>query len=81
MTASMAFYADGSTTIRLADYGAERTPILMVDGVGHSLHISAFNSVPIADHLAFARELATAATEYVAALERYAANSPTVTAE
>ncbi|MEU9339092.1 hypothetical protein AB0D49_39120 [Streptomyces sp. NPDC048290] len=73
MTASMAFYADGDTTVRLSQYGTTRTPILTLDADGHSLSVSAFNQVPIADHLAFARELATACAEYVTALETYAA--------
>ncbi|MEV6651755.1 hypothetical protein [Streptomyces sp. NPDC051219] len=76
MTAAMGFYADASTSVRLSDYDAERPPILSLDGAGHSLLISAFDSVPIADHLAFARDLATAAADYVTALERYAAATP-----
>ncbi|GAB7102613.1 hypothetical protein JCM4814A_09270 [Streptomyces phaeofaciens JCM 4814] len=43
MTASMAFYADGNTIIRLARYGTTRTPILTLDGEGHSLTVSAFD--------------------------------------
>ncbi|MER6128309.1 hypothetical protein ABT173_38220 [Streptomyces sp. NPDC001795] len=69
MTASMAFYADAATTVRLNRYGTRRAPILTLDGEGHSLAISAFDRIPIADHLSFARELASACAEYVKALE------------
>ncbi|MGW0081884.1 hypothetical protein [Streptomyces sp. NPDC003393] len=73
MTASMAFYADGNTTIRLNQYGTARPPILTLDGEGHTLAVSAFARVPVADHLAVARELSAACAEYVKALETYAA--------
>ncbi|MGI5436353.1 hypothetical protein ACQEV4_02350 [Streptomyces shenzhenensis] len=76
MTASMAFYADGNTAVRLNRYGTTRTPILTPDGENHSLAVSAFDRVPIAEHLAFARELSTACADYVAALEAYAAALP-----
>ncbi|MEU9731118.1 hypothetical protein [Streptomyces sp. NPDC048002] len=76
MTASMAFYADGNTIVRLAQYGTTRTPILTLDGEGHSLTVSAFARVPVAEHLAFARELAVACADYVKALEAYAAALP-----
>ncbi|MFJ3667636.1 hypothetical protein ACIPSE_14415 [Streptomyces sp. NPDC090106] len=73
MTASMAFYADGNTTVRLNQYGTDRTPILTLDGEGHSLAVSAFARVPIADRLQFARELSAACAEYVRVLEAHAA--------
>ncbi|MFC8239404.1 hypothetical protein [Streptomyces chartreusis] len=76
MTASMAFYADGNTIIRLSQYGTARTPILTLDGEGHSLAVSAFDRVPIAEHLTFARELSAACADYVEALEIYAAALP-----
>lgn len=76
MTASMGFYADADTSVRLNDYGTQRAPILNLDAPDHQLSITAFSKVPIADHLAFARALATAAAEYVAALETYAAALP-----
>ncbi|MEU9247598.1 hypothetical protein [Streptomyces sp. NPDC048385] len=72
MTASMSFYADGDTTIRLNQYGTRRAPILTLYGEGHSLSVSAFDHVPVANHLAFARTLAIACAEYVTALETYA---------
>jgi hypothetical protein len=73
VTASMAFYADGNTTIRLSQYGTTRTPILTLDGEDHSLTVSAFARVSIADHLTFARDLTAACADYVTALETYAA--------
>ncbi|MEU3983860.1 hypothetical protein AB0F77_27915 [Streptomyces sp. NPDC026672] len=73
MTASMGFYADADTTVQLSQYGTKRAPILTLDGEGHSLAVSAFARVPIADHLAFARDLAAACADYVKALEIYAA--------
>ncbi|MEU1296921.1 hypothetical protein ABZ439_31445 [Streptomyces sp. NPDC005840] len=76
MTASMAFYADGNTVVRLNQYGTARTPLLTPDGEGHSLAVSAFARVPIAEHLTFARELAAACTDYVKAPEIYAAALP-----
>ncbi|MGW5199198.1 hypothetical protein [Streptomyces spiralis] len=72
MTASMAFYADGNTVIRLNQYDTARPPILTLDGEGHTLAVSAFARVRVADHLAFARELSAACAEYVKALETYA---------
>ncbi|MDR6976854.1 hypothetical protein J2X68_003547 [Streptomyces sp. 3330] len=76
MTASMAFYADGNTIVRLSEYGTIRTPILTLDGEGHSLTVSAFARVPIAEHLTFARELSAACADYVRALETYASALP-----
>ncbi|SEQ71691.1 hypothetical protein SAMN04487983_1007170 [Streptomyces sp. yr375] len=76
MTASMAFCADGNTIVRLCEYGTVRTPLLTLDGEGHSLTVSAFDRVPIAEHLTFARELAAACADYVRALETYAAALP-----
>ncbi|WP_369224179.1 hypothetical protein AB5J52_25825 [Streptomyces sp. R39] len=76
MTASMAFYADGNTTVRLSRYGTTRTPILTLDGENHSLAVSAFDRVPVAEHLTFARELSAACADYVTALEAYAAALP-----
>ncbi|MEV0172779.1 hypothetical protein AB0I00_16880 [Streptomyces sp. NPDC050803] len=73
MTASMSFYADTHTTVRLSKYGTRHAPILALDGEDHTLTVSAFDHVPIADHLSFARELAAACTDYVNALETYAA--------
>ncbi|MER7923880.1 hypothetical protein ABTY96_12265 [Streptomyces sp. NPDC096057] len=73
MTASMSFYADADTTVRLSEYGTNRAPILTLDGEDHSLSVSAFDRVPIADHLTFARDLAAACADYVKALEAYAA--------
>ncbi|MDT9699796.1 hypothetical protein [Streptomyces sp. P17] len=81
MTASMAFYADGNTTIRLSQYGTDRSPILTLDGADHSLSVSVFDRVPIAEHLAFARELSAACADYVTALETYAAALPDSTKE
>ncbi|MFJ5778621.1 hypothetical protein [Streptomyces sp. NPDC093094] len=76
MTASMAFYADGNTIVRLNQYGTVRTPILTLDGEGHSLSVSVFDRVPLDEHLAFARELSAACADYVRALETYAAALP-----
>ncbi|KUN79137.1 hypothetical protein [Streptomyces griseoruber] len=73
MTASMAFYADTRTTVRLSQYGTDRAPILALDGADHSLTLSAFDTLPMAAHLAFARDLAAACADYVKALEVYAA--------
>ncbi|MFE9649330.1 hypothetical protein ACFYO0_35520 [Streptomyces sp. NPDC006365] len=73
MTASMSFYADAGTNVHLSQYDSRRTPILTLNGEGHSLTVSAFDRVPIADHLAFVRDLAAACTDYVKALETYAA--------
>ncbi|MGK3943626.1 hypothetical protein ABK046_35015 [Streptomyces caeruleatus] len=81
MTASMAFYGDGNTTVRLSRYGTDRTPILTLDGEGHSLTVSVFGRVPIAEHLAFAHELSAACADYVTALETYAAALPDSTKE
>ncbi|MER5531896.1 hypothetical protein ABT075_46205 [Streptomyces sp. NPDC002677] len=72
MTASMSFYADADTSIRLNQYGTRRAPILTLDGENHSLSVSAFDRLPVADHLSFARALAIACAEYVTALETYA---------
>ncbi|GAA3902705.1 hypothetical protein GCM10023084_63980 [Streptomyces lacrimifluminis] len=77
MTASMSFYADDTTTVRLNQHGSKRTPILALDSVGHSLTVSAFDRFPLADHLAFARALATACADYVKALEAIHAAEPT----
>lgn len=76
MTTSMAFYGGANTGVRLNEYDAKRPPILTLDDDGAWLSISAFESVPIADHLDFARSLASAAAEYVTALETYAASLP-----
>jgi len=76
VTASMSFYADTHTTVRLSKYGTHHAPILALDGEDHTLTVSAFNHVPIADHLSFARELAAACADYVKALETYAAVLP-----
>ncbi|CCK28655.1 hypothetical protein BN159_4276 [Streptomyces davaonensis JCM 4913] len=72
MTASMSFYADTHTTVRLSEYGTHHAPILALNGEDHTLTVSAFHHVPIADHLSFARELAAACADYVKALEAYA---------
>jgi hypothetical protein len=68
----MAFYADADTSVRLSQYGTDGAPILTLDGKDHSLAVSAFDHVPAAVHIAFARELAAACAEYVKALETYA---------
>ncbi|MFJ9543609.1 hypothetical protein ACIRPX_41200 [Streptomyces sp. NPDC101225] len=72
MTATMSFYADAGTRVRLNQYGTRRAPILALDGDDHSLQVSAFACVPVADHLSFARRLAAACADYVTALEAYA---------
>jgi hypothetical protein len=72
----MSFYADADSYVRLHRYGTERVPILNLIGRGHSLTISAFDRTPMADHLAFAKALATAAANYLTALETYAAVLP-----
>jgi hypothetical protein len=76
VTLSASFHADADTSVRLLDYGTERTPILVLDNPDSDVTISMFDTVPMADHLAFARKLADAATGYLAALERYAAARP-----
>lgn len=76
MTASMSFYADDTTTVRLSQHGPKGTPILTLDSVGHSLIVSAFDRFPLADHLSFARALAAACTDYVKALETIHAAEP-----
>ncbi|MCW2871284.1 hypothetical protein [Actinacidiphila oryziradicis] len=75
MSASMSFYADADSHVRLHRY-TERVPILTLNGRDHSLTISAFDRTPMADHLAFAKALATAAANYLTALETYAAALP-----
>ncbi|MFC4468863.1 hypothetical protein ACFPH6_30780 [Streptomyces xiangluensis] len=77
MSASMSFHGDASTWVHLHDYGTERLPILALDGDGHYLTISVFEGRPIAEHQAFAEKLAQAATDYLAAVQRYAAAHPT----
>lgn len=79
MPASMSIYGDATTRVHIHDYGTKRTPILALDGASYSLSVSVFDSVPLADHLAFARELADAATQYLTALETYAAAHPSTT--
>ncbi|MDH2393143.1 hypothetical protein QCN29_31085 [Streptomyces sp. HNM0663] len=79
MSAIMSFYGDADTGVHLHDYGTKRAPILALDGNGCSLSVSAFNAVPIADHLAFAKALAAATADYLAALETYAAARPNAT--
>jgi hypothetical protein len=73
MTTSIGFYADATTDVHVHVYGTKRTPILAIDGPDSSLTVTTFDRVPVADHLAFARSLAAAATEYLTALETYAA--------
>ncbi|MDT3397202.1 hypothetical protein RKE29_11180 [Streptomyces sp. B1866] len=73
MTASLGFYATRATSVRLHVYGTTRAPILQLDGSDHSLAITAFDSLPVADHLAFARALAAATADYLTALLTYAA--------
>jgi hypothetical protein len=73
VTVSLGFYADHSTTIDLHEFDAERAPLLDLGNPGQYLTIGAFDSVPIADHLAFARKLADATAGYLSALERFAA--------
>ncbi|MEU5031373.1 hypothetical protein [Streptomyces milbemycinicus] len=73
MTASMAFYADAGTTVRLNEYGTKSPPILTLDGRDHTLSVSSFGRIPVADQLAFAHALATAAADYIKALETYTA--------
>jgi hypothetical protein len=75
VTISIGFYANQDTTVDLNDYGTKRPPLIELDNPGHWLTIGAFDTVPMADHLAFARKLADAATGYLAALERYAAQA------
>jgi len=74
VTATMSFYADAGTRVRLNQYGTRQAPILALDGDDHSLLVSAFEHVPAADHLSFARQLAAACADYVTALEAYAAS-------
>ncbi|MGW5634472.1 hypothetical protein [Streptomyces sp. NPDC003832] len=76
MTASMSFYADTRTTVRLSEYGTDNAPILTLVGEDHNLTVSAFSNIPIADHLSFARALAAACADYVKALETYADGLP-----
>ncbi|MEU6853539.1 hypothetical protein ABZ901_26895 [Actinacidiphila alni] len=76
MTVTIGFHAAADTRVDLFTYGTEGTPILDLSGSEHSLTISAFSRVSNADHLAFAKALATAAAEYVTALETYAAAHP-----
>ncbi|MEY9965929.1 hypothetical protein ABIA33_003984 [Streptacidiphilus sp. MAP12-16] len=73
MSASMSFHADAESRVTCHTYGTDTPPILALDGPGHSLMISAFDKVPLSDHLTFARSLVDAITEYMAALEIYAA--------
>lgn len=72
MSASLSVHGDATTHVRIHDYGTARTPILALDGDGYSLTVSVFDSVPLADHLTFARELAAATAQYLTALETYA---------
>ncbi|MEY9875990.1 hypothetical protein ABH931_005497 [Streptacidiphilus sp. MAP12-33] len=75
MTVHLGFYAAADTTVNLHDYGTERTPILSLGNIAEHLTISALDSIPLTDHLTFARHLAAAAADYLAALEMYAAQS------
>jgi hypothetical protein len=79
MTMATGFHADADTRVHLYTYGTDQAPILDLSGPGHSVSIYAFPKVPNADHLAFARALATAAADYVTALETYTAAHPDCT--
>lgn len=79
MSMSTGFHADADTRVTLFTYGTDQAPILDLSGPGHSLSISVFRSVRNADHLAFAKALATAAAEYVTALETYTNAHPNET--
>jgi hypothetical protein len=74
VTLSASFHADQDTWVRLHDYGTRPAPILTLDSLDSSLTIGVFDSVPLADHLAFARKLADTTAAYLAALETYAAH-------
>ncbi|GAQ58671.1 hypothetical protein [Streptomyces acidiscabies] len=74
--ASMSFHCDATTTVRVYDYGTKRTPILNLDIDGCTLSLSVFDSVPLADHLVFARRLADATARYLELLETYADVNP-----
>jgi hypothetical protein len=76
VTMTSGFYADTDTRVDLSTYGTKSAPILALNGSGYTLSISAFSRVSNADHLAFAKALATAAADYVTALETYAAAHP-----
>jgi hypothetical protein len=76
VTVSLGFHADAETRVHLNDYGTDRTPILALYNTGGSLLISTLDTMPLADHLAFARSLAGATAHYVAALERFATARP-----
>ena len=69
--AETSVYADGTTTVRLGQYGANRA-VLLDDG-GHRLTVLALDHTPLAERLRFARALAAACAEYVTALETSAA--------
>jgi hypothetical protein len=74
VTLSASFHADRDTWVHLHDYGTRRAPILALDNPDSNMTISVFDSVPLADHLAFARKLADATAAYLTALETYAAH-------
>jgi hypothetical protein len=76
VTVHLGFHVDAETRVYLNDYGTDRTPILALYTTGGSLLLSAHDTMPLAEHVAFARRLADAATGYLAAMERYAASRP-----
>jgi hypothetical protein len=73
MSASMSFRPDSDADVICHDYGTQRTPILTLWAASVSLTISGSDNFPLADHVAFARDLAAKTAAYLAALERYAA--------
>ncbi|GAA2246296.1 hypothetical protein GCM10010430_30390 [Kitasatospora cystarginea] len=74
MSASMSFHPEPNTYVTCHGYGNERTPILSLWSPSASLMISENDALPLADLLAFARELAAETAAYLAALELYAAS-------
>jgi hypothetical protein len=76
VTVHLGFHVDAETRVHLNDYSTDRTPILALYTTGGSLLLSAHDTIPLPDHLAFARKPADAATGYLAAMERYAASRP-----
>ncbi|WP_035847554.1 hypothetical protein [Kitasatospora azatica] len=73
MSASVSFYVDGNTSLHLSRYGVQRAPILSLDGPGYSLTLASHSTVPLSEQLAFARELAANAADFLTALELFAA--------
>ncbi|AZM47501.1 hypothetical protein DMB38_18410 [Streptomyces sp. WAC 06738] len=54
-------------------YGGERTPILALVADGTHLTIADGPTLPLEEHLRFARRLVDGAAAYLAAVEHYAA--------